>query len=105
MQRTQYQIRLFSRQAYDSLGRILDLSRKMELELSELRVVNRRGTAEITMSLLPLGRHSGDALLCRLWRVVGVTRICIDDLGDISKQRQSNTRGPLQGRSAISGSQ
>ena len=75
MQRTQHQVCLVSCRPYDSLGRILDLLRKMEFGLTELRMVNMSGMAEITMSVLPSGHHSVDALLRSIGQIVGVTQI------------------------------
>jgi acetolactate synthase regulatory subunit len=91
MQRRQHRVSLLSRLAYDSLGRILDLLRNMEFELMELRLVNASGKAEIDMSFLPRGHHSVDALLRSIQQIVGVTRVRIDELGDIAKERQSST--------------
>jgi acetolactate synthase regulatory subunit len=93
MQRTQHQVRLCSRRTYDSLGRILDLLRKMEFELTEFRMVNTSGTAEITMSCLPLGHHSIHALLRSIGQIVGVTQVHTDDvkLRDIARERQWST--------------
>jgi hypothetical protein len=75
MQRTQHTICLVSCRTYDSLGRILDLLRKMEFELAELRMVDTNGMAEITMSVLPPGHHSVDALLRSIGQIFGVTQI------------------------------
>jgi hypothetical protein len=93
MQRTQQQICLVSCRSYDSLGRILDLLRKMEFELIELRMVNTSGMAEITMSVLPLGHHSVDALLRSIGQIVGITQIRADGakLPDLSRERQWST--------------
>jgi acetolactate synthase regulatory subunit len=89
MQCTQHQVRLVSRRTYDSLGRILDLLRKMEFELTELRMVKTSGMAEITISFVPLGHHSASALLRCIGQVVGVTQVHTDDVWplDISKER------------------
>jgi acetolactate synthase regulatory subunit len=99
MQRTEHQVSLLSRRAYDSLGRILDLMRKMEFELTELHLENANGLAEITISLRPLGRHSVDALLRSIEQIVGVGLIRPDALGlqDISKEHQWSTYGLAQG--------
>jgi acetolactate synthase regulatory subunit len=99
MQRTQHRVHLSSRRTYDSLGRVLDLLRKMEFELTELRMVNRSGMAEVTMSLSPLGHHSVDALLRSIGQIVGVAQIRTDDaeLPDISKELQWNTYELVQG--------
>jgi hypothetical protein len=99
MQRTEHQVSLLSHRTYDSLGRILDLLRKMEFELTELRLVNTNGLAEITISLRPLGRHSVDELLRSIGQIVGVSLIRPDALGlhDISKEHQWSTYGFAQG--------
>jgi hypothetical protein len=47
----------------------------MEFELTELRMVDTNGMAEITMSVLPPGHHSVDALLRAMGQIVGVTQI------------------------------
>ena len=98
MQRTQHQICLLSCRTYDSLGRILDLLRKMEFELTELRTVKASGMVEITMSVLPLGHHSVDALLRSIGQIVGVAQIRAVDakLLDISKERQWSTSESVQ---------
>jgi hypothetical protein len=47
----------------------------MEFELAELRMVDTNGVAEITMSVLPPGHHSVDALLRSIGQIFGVTQI------------------------------
>ena len=98
MQRTQHQVCLLSCRTYDSLGRILDLLRKMEFELTELRMMNASGMAEITMSVLPLGHHSVDVLLRSIGQIVGVIQIRAVDakLLDISKERQWSSSESVQ---------
>ena len=103
MQQTRHRVGFLSRRAYDSLGRILDLLRKVEFELTEFRMVNTSGEAEIDMSFLPLGQHSADALLRSIGQIVGVTQIRTDDLGDISKERQWRTDECLPGELRHSG--
>jgi acetolactate synthase regulatory subunit len=99
MQRTQHRVHLSSRRTYDSLGRVLDLLRKMEFELTELRMVSTSGMAEVTMSFSPLGHHSVDALLHSIGQIVGVSQIRTDDAErpDISKERQWSTYELVQG--------
>ena len=75
MRRTQHEIRLVSCRSYDSLGRLLDVLRKMEFELTELRMVDTDGMAEITISVLSPAHHSVDALLRSIGQIVGVSQI------------------------------
>jgi hypothetical protein len=99
MQRTEHQFSVLSRRTYDSLGRILDLLRKMEFELTGLHFVDTDGLAEITVSLRPLGRHSVDELLRSIGQIVGVSLIRPDALGllDISREHQWSSYGVAQG--------
>jgi hypothetical protein len=99
MQRTEHQFSVLSRRTYDSLGRILDLLRKMEFELTGLHLVDTGGLAEITVLLRPLGRHSVDELLRSIGQIVGVSLIRPDALGlhDVSREHQWSTYGVAQG--------
>ena len=93
MQLTEHRVSLFSGRTYDSLGRILDLLRKMEFELTELCLVNTNGMAEITVSFRRLGRHSPDELLRGIGQIVGVSLTRADDSGpdEMAEERPWST--------------
>lgn len=99
MEQPEHRVSFYSRRTYDSLGRILDLMRKMRFELTELHMTDTDGTAEITLAFRPLGHHSVDGLLCSIGQVVGVSLIRPDDvrLCELPGERQWSTCALVQG--------